>query len=75
MERYWCLRWLAQQQINQCRANFIRDNLVRLADIPLVIEASGLPDLPRGAEMTIEIVGTDELTLTAQARFVCQTDP
>lgn len=74
MERYWCLRWLAQQQVTECRGSLIRDNLVRLSDIPLVVQASGLPELPRGAEMIIEMVSTDELTLTAQARFVRQID-
>jgi len=74
MERYWCLRWLEQHQVQQCRASLIRDNLVRLADIPLVIEVNGLPEMQRGAEMIIEIVSTDELALNAQARFIGQTE-
>ena len=73
MERYWCLRWLAQHQVGRCQATLLRDNLVRLADIPLVIEVSGLPSLDRGAQMTIEIVDTDELNLDVQARFVADT--
>ena len=74
MERYWCLRWLTQNQIKQCRASLIRDNLVRLADIPLVVQANGLPELQRGAEIVIDIVQTDELALEAQARFVQQAE-
>jgi len=70
MERYWCLRWLAQNQVAHVQASLVRDNLVRLADIPLVIEVNGLPTLNRGDQMTIEIVQTDELNLTVQARFV-----
>jgi exoribonuclease-2 len=74
MERYWCLRWLAQNQITECRANVIRDNLVRLSDIPLVVEVNGLPELPRAAEVMIELTSTDELALAAQARFLHQPD-
>ena len=70
MERYWCLRWLEQQRVTRCQASLVRDNLVRLVDIPLVIEASGLPELNRGDQMTIEVTDTDELTLTVQARYV-----
>lgn len=70
MERYWCLRWLDQNQVTHCQASLVRDNLVRLADIPLVIEINGLPALERGAQITIEITDTDELNLTVQARFV-----
>lgn len=72
MERYWCLRWLAQHDISRCQASVMRDNLVRLADIPLVIEASGLPELERGDQITIEITSTDELDLTVEARYVAE---
>jgi len=68
MERYWCLRWLAQRQVTHCQATVVRDDLVRLCDIPLVIEISGLPSLERGAEISIEILEMDELTLSVQAR-------
>jgi exoribonuclease-2 len=70
MERYWCLRWLRQNQVTECTAHLLRDNLVRLRDIPLVIELAGLPLLERGAEITIEIVDINELTLSVQARHI-----
>jgi len=70
MERYWCLRWLRQNQVTECTAHLLRDNLVRLRDIPLVIELAGLPVLERGAEITIEIVDINELTLSVQARHI-----
>lgn len=70
MERYWCLRWLAQNKIERCQAQVLRDELVRLCDIPLVIEITGLPALERGAEITIEMIEMDELTLTVHARHI-----
>lgn len=75
MERYWCLRWLAQNNVSQCSANFIRDDLLRLSDIPLVINVAGLPSMQRGDRVKIDILGIDELTLSVQARFVeCVAD-
>jgi exoribonuclease-2 len=73
MERYWCLRWLGQQQTLRCQAKLVRDNLVRLCDVPLVIEINGLPTLERGDEITLEITAIDELTLTVDARLVADT--
>lgn len=73
MERYWCLRWLQQNEVSRCQATLVRDNLVRLEDIPLILEASGLPELQRGDQITVEITATDELNLTVQARFVADT--
>ncbi len=70
MERYWCLRWLAQRAVKQCQATILRDQLVRLCDIPLVLEIADLPSLQRGDEITIEILDMDELTLAVSARHV-----
>ena len=37
MERYWCLRWLQQEKTEQVEAIVLRENLVKVADIPLII--------------------------------------
>ncbi|WP_427184114.1 ribonuclease catalytic domain-containing protein [Bordetella bronchialis] len=70
MERYWCLRWLAQQGVTRARASVLRDDLVRLNDAPLVTRVGGLPALPRGAQVEIDLLERDELTLEVQCRFV-----
>jgi len=36
MERYWCLRWLLQENVKQVEALVLRENLIKLVDIPLV---------------------------------------
>ncbi len=70
MERYWCLRWLAQHNVTRMRATCLRDDLVRLADIPLVTSIAGLGPVQRGDDILIEILHINELDLTIQAQFV-----
>lgn len=55
MERYWCLRWLAQENVRVARAQVLRENLFRLKDIPLVLRAIGPADLAPGSEVELRI--------------------
>ena len=43
MERYWCLRWLQQEACHQVTARVIKEQLVRLEDVPLVMRLLDLP--------------------------------
>lgn len=76
MERYWCLRWLGQQEQRRFEAVGIRDETVRLADAPLYFQVSGLPPLANGQPLLVDLLDWDELDLTIQARAVrLLTDP
>ncbi len=70
MERYWCLRWLQQQGITRTVAHVLREDLVRLANAPLVTRVGGLPELERGMAVELDILGMDELTLEVDCRYV-----
>ncbi|MBI3478927.1 MAG: RNB domain-containing ribonuclease, partial [Nitrosomonadales bacterium] len=70
MERYWCLRWLQQEQAEVVTATVQRENLVRLSDIPLVFRVPSLPELPANTRVQLEIVSIDLLDLEVQARFI-----
>jgi exoribonuclease-2 len=43
LERYWCLRFILQEGIEETGATVIRDDLVRIDDMPLVLRVVGLP--------------------------------
>jgi exoribonuclease-2 len=43
LERYWTLRYLAQEEIAEADAAVIRDDLVRIDGLPLVCRTVGLP--------------------------------
>ncbi|BBJ00269.1 exoribonuclease II [Ferrigenium kumadai] len=74
MERYWCLRWLQQEKIEQAEAVVLRENLVKLTDIPLVFRASSLPELPGGTRVRLAIGDIDLIDLDVQTRFIEKVD-
>lgn len=70
MERYWCLRWIRQEDVRVTDALVTRDEWARLADIPLQLRLPGLPSLARGTRIEIELLGQDELDLSVEARVL-----
>jgi exoribonuclease-2 len=70
MERYWCLRWLGQEKAKVVEAVVLKDEVIRLADIPLVIRLPGMPATPRGAHVRLDIVRWDEVDLSVEARLL-----
>jgi len=74
MERFWCLRWLQQQQITTCTATVLKEDLIRLNNAPLVARLAGLPQLGRGQQIELHITGVDELALELEARYVSLLD-
>jgi len=70
MERYWCLRWLAQEGVARTNAQVLRESLVRLEDVPLVVKTPSLPALDRGARVVLEIEEIDLLDAEIRVRYV-----
>jgi len=70
MERYWCLRWLRQEDAHVVLGHVLRESLVRLDDIPLVLRVPSLPDLPRGAHVQLSIEGIDLLEAELRPRYL-----
>jgi exoribonuclease-2 len=70
MERYWCLRWLQQENVSQVDAIVLRENLIKLTKIPLVGRVSSLPETEASTQVTLEIVSVDLLDLNFEARPV-----
>lgn len=74
MERYWCLRWLLQENVSQSEAVVLRENLVKFANIPLVGRIPSLPELPPSSRVLLEIGDIDLLDLEFKARFVAEAE-
>jgi exoribonuclease-2 len=74
MERYWCLRWLQQETTDtplQITASVIRENLVRMSEIPLVFRVPSLPEqLAAGTRVQLEVVSIDLLELSLLTRYI-----
>lgn len=74
MERYWCLRWLAQEQAQgrarQVDAVVLKEEILRLVDIPLIVRLPGMPQVARGVQVKLDVIGWDEVDLTLETRLL-----
>ena len=72
MERYWTLRYLAQQGIERLDAAVLREGLVRVDGLPLVLPALGAGELARGTRVRVQFGAADLVTLELSCRVVEQ---
>ncbi|MDR2710611.1 MAG: RNB domain-containing ribonuclease [Burkholderiales bacterium] len=73
MERYWCLRWLLQENVDNAVAVVTRENNARLRDIPLNITLLDLPNtLAPGTPIRVALAHVDLLFSTVEARYLGQ---
>ena len=70
MERYWCLRWLQQEERAQISARVVRESLARIEEVPLYLRVPSLPASAPGARVALEIEAVDPLELEARCRYV-----
>jgi len=59
MEQYWCLRWLEQEQLREVDGMVLRENLVRLENLPLAVRVPSLPELQAGSRVRLAIEPPD----------------
>ncbi len=74
IERYWTLRRLQQQGIDELDATVMKDGLIRAETLPLVFRALGAENLPRGALVRVRVASHDLLTLDLQAKVTARLD-
>jgi exoribonuclease-2 len=70
MEYFWCLRWLKQENRKQVAASVVKDDLVRLDEIPLMLHVPGLGVHARGTKVMLDVMSIDELTVEASCRLL-----
>ena len=70
MERYWCLRWLGQENCGPVDAVVLKDEVLRLTEIPLIIRLPGMPQVARGAPVRLDVLRWDEVDLSVDVRFL-----
>jgi exoribonuclease-2 len=70
LERYWTLRYLQQNKIEELDAAVMKEGLVRAEALPLVFRALGAESLARGERVRVRITGLDLLTLDVHANLL-----
>lgn len=70
MERYWCLRWIQQKGVRKFNGVVVKDELVRLEEIPLFVRLVGVTSPGRGVQVEVELDEVDELTLTVSCKLL-----
>ncbi|MDR1647664.1 MAG: RNB domain-containing ribonuclease [Zoogloeaceae bacterium] len=70
MERYWCLRWLQQEEKQEVRATVRRDELVKFDELPFFTRVPGLTGQTPGTPLRLALDGLDFLALEARCRLL-----
>jgi exoribonuclease-2 len=74
MERYWCLRWLLQENVETVSATVLRENLCRFDELPLVARVASLPPFRPGERVVLDLSGIDLLDLTVHCEFASRLE-
>lgn len=69
LERYWCLRYVAQEGLEGADATIVRDELVRLEGIPLVCRCIGLPPSSAGDKVRVAFGEPDPWEVNLPCRY------
>jgi exoribonuclease-2 len=69
LERYWVLRYLAQEGIAEAEASVIREELVRIDALPLVCRTIGLPTSASGDRVRVAFGEADLWEANVLCRF------
>ena len=81
LERYWCLRFLEQEDIREFDASIIRDELVRASTLPLIVKLDKNPSLPGKTPVRVAVGEIDYwaiagiFTLVPSAGSMLATSP
>lgn len=76
MERYWCLQYIRQEGLAEIGATVVRENVVRLDDMPYITKVHSLPNLSAGTHVRLEIKRIDFLEIELETRFkALDTEP
>lgn len=70
MERYWCLQYLIQEDIQEIHATVWRENLVRLDNLPYMTKVYGLPELKAGTRVSLQVQEVDTLMMDLRTKFL-----
>ena len=69
MERYWCLQYLIQEELEKVNATVWRDNLVRIDGMFYITKVGNLPELKVGTKVQIALGKIDTLLIEIDSHY------
>jgi len=75
MERYWSLRWLLQEQVTTVTGAVLRENLVRLDQVPITQRVPSLTAATSGVRVELAVGAVDLLELSVHLDFKVMLEP
>ncbi len=69
MERYWCLRWLQQEDVHVTEAQVFKEDVVKVGNIPLLTRLPAIPSMPAGTVIEVEVSAIDLLALSFHVEY------
>ena len=70
LERYWMLRWMQQEDIQEVTAKIIREDLVRFDTLPMVTRAPSVMGIVPGSRVRLSISNIDLLDIHFHAEYL-----
>ncbi len=70
LERYWCLRYLEQEGMQELEGTIIRDELVRANALPLVVKLDRNPELAAKTPVTVKVGALDYWGISGEFSLV-----
>ena len=70
MERYWCLQYLIQENIEEIHATVWRENLVRLDNLPYMTKVFGMAEMKPGTRVSLQVQEVDTLMMELRTKFL-----
>ncbi len=74
IERFWTLKYVQQQGIDEIEATLFKDNLVRADHLPLVLPVLGAQGLARGSRLRVKLGDIDEVALDLRGSVMERLD-
>ncbi len=74
MERFWTLKYVQQEGLQELVGTVFKEGLVRADDLPLVLPVLGGAELPRGVKVRVKLGEIDLITLDVKGTVIERLD-
>ena len=74
MERYWTLKYVQQQSLQEIVGVVFKEGMVRADGIPLVLPVVGTYDVPRGSKVRVKLGAVDLISLDISGTLLERLD-